>query len=164
MTTLDDRVLVVKSEPGAIVRPGDVKVVYNEGMPVRGTGGLTKGKLFIKFELVFPTPQDLADEKKRYVRVCACVCVCVCVCLCIFCIFVLQSRSTHSQSATTVLCEGVVRGGQVYVCKIISAICISPFLLSDSERNCVRFCLRPIRCRCCPRAKRPRRSPHATLS
>ncbi len=71
--------LVVKSEPGAIVRPGDVKVVYNEGMPVRGTGGLTKGKLFIKFELVFPTPEDLADEKKRY----ACnkmLCVCTRMC------------------------------------------------------------------------------------
>lgn len=65
VTTLDDRVLVVKSEPGTVVKPGDVKVVPNEGMPLKG-GGLAKGKLFIKFDIVFPSAADLADDKKRY--------------------------------------------------------------------------------------------------
>jgi len=64
ITTLDDRVLVVKSEPNTVVKPGDIKVIANEGMPLKG-GGLAKGKLFIKFDIIFPTAADLADEKKR---------------------------------------------------------------------------------------------------
>jgi DnaJ homolog subfamily A member 2 len=65
ITTLDDRLLVVKSEPGSVVKPGDIKMIPNEGMPLKG-GGLAKGKLFIKFDIIFPTPADLNDEKKRY--------------------------------------------------------------------------------------------------
>jgi DnaJ-class molecular chaperone len=33
---LDDRTIVIKSEPGEIVKPGDIKCVLNEGMPIQG--------------------------------------------------------------------------------------------------------------------------------
>jgi DnaJ family protein A protein 2 len=60
---LDDRILVVKNEPNTIIKPGDIKRVDNEGMPVKGAG-LVKGKLYLKFDVNFPMPGDLADPKK----------------------------------------------------------------------------------------------------
>jgi len=64
LTHLDERVLIVKSEPNTVIKPGDIKVVQNEGMPIKG-GGLARGKLFIRFEILFPSPQELTDENKR---------------------------------------------------------------------------------------------------
>lgn len=87
----DDRVLIVKSEPDTVIKPGDIKVyvscfslyrhfacplsgafiyslpsrIDNEGMPIKGRGGLQRGRLFIKFEVVFPTPEDLKDAAKQ---------------------------------------------------------------------------------------------------
>jgi DnaJ-class molecular chaperone len=48
-----------------VIKPGDVRVIEHEGMPVKGTGGLRKGHLYVCFEIVFPTPDELADEAKR---------------------------------------------------------------------------------------------------
>lgn len=62
---LDDRILIVKSEPDTVVKPGDIKVVDNEGMPIKGRGGLQRGKLFIRFDVVFPSPADMQDPTKR---------------------------------------------------------------------------------------------------
>jgi len=53
ITHLDGRALLVSSNPGEIIRPGDVKCVEGEGMP-QLKNPFTKGKLFIQFEVEFP--------------------------------------------------------------------------------------------------------------
>merc|ERR1711988_462976 len=50
---LDNRIIVVKSESGVIYRPGDVKAVMEEGMPVF-TDPFTKGNLYIELQIQFP--------------------------------------------------------------------------------------------------------------
>ncbi|CAH1779345.1 unnamed protein product [Owenia fusiformis] len=50
---LDGRDLVIKSPPGKVIKPGDVKVVYGEGMPMY-RNPYEKGNLFIKFDVKFP--------------------------------------------------------------------------------------------------------------
>jgi len=61
---LDNRVLVVNSEPDAVVKPGDIKVIDNEGMPIKGRP-LAKGRLFIKFDVEFPSSEFLQDANKK---------------------------------------------------------------------------------------------------
>jgi len=53
ITHLDGRVLLVKSGPGEIIKPGDVKEVPNEGMPIHKRP-FDKGVLVIKFSIKFP--------------------------------------------------------------------------------------------------------------
>jgi len=62
---LDDRVLVVRSSAEEIVKPDDLRVIEGEGMPIHKSP-YEKGKLIIKFSVVFPTPQHipLANRKK----------------------------------------------------------------------------------------------------
>lgn len=55
---LDGRKLLVKTDPGEVIRPGDVKVVLDEGMPVY-KNPFVKGKLFIRFDVEFPSPREL---------------------------------------------------------------------------------------------------------
>ena len=50
---LDGRKLVVKTAPGEIIRPGDVKTIDDEGMPMH-KNPFVKGKLFIHFKVEFP--------------------------------------------------------------------------------------------------------------
>eukprot|EP01087_Luapelamoeba_hula_P014529 TRINITY_DN4270_c0_g1_i1.p1 TRINITY_DN4270_c0_g1~~TRINITY_DN4270_c0_g1_i1.p1 ORF type:complete len:446 (+),score=71.96 TRINITY_DN4270_c0_g1_i1:128-1465(+) len=50
---LDGRVLVVKSPPGQVIKPGDTKEIPNEGMPYHRRP-LDKGNLLIQFDVVFP--------------------------------------------------------------------------------------------------------------
>jgi len=50
---LDGRKLVVKTAPGELIRPGDVKTIEDEGMPMH-KNPFVKGKLFIAFEVEFP--------------------------------------------------------------------------------------------------------------
>jgi len=50
---LDDRKLLVKSNPGEVIKPGDVKVISKEGMPTY-KNPFEKGDLFISFSIVFP--------------------------------------------------------------------------------------------------------------
>lgn len=59
---LDDRILVVKSNDGEIVKPGDTKVIRDEGMPATRAG--MAGSLYITFEIVFPATGSL-DAKTR---------------------------------------------------------------------------------------------------
>lgn len=61
---LSGKVLRVKSEPNTVVKPGDLVVIENEGMPIKGSGGLRKGNLFVQFDVKFPTPQQLQGQKK----------------------------------------------------------------------------------------------------
>jgi len=52
---LDDRVLLVKSEKGEIINPGDLKMIPNEGMPIHKRP-FDKGNLYIHFNIEFPKP------------------------------------------------------------------------------------------------------------
>ena len=51
---LDGRVLHVRSDPAAVVRPGDVKAVMSEGMPQK-SNPYVKGNLYIELDVVFPS-------------------------------------------------------------------------------------------------------------
>ncbi|KAK3732843.1 hypothetical protein QZH41_012359 [Actinostola sp. cb2023] len=62
----DHRVLVIKTEPGQVIRPGDVKCVMGEGMP-SPRRQFDKGRLIIKFEIKFPDkmkPQKIPALEK----------------------------------------------------------------------------------------------------
>lgn len=50
---LDGRQLLIKTKEKEIIRPGDLKSVFGEGMPIH-KNPLTKGNLIIKFDIVFP--------------------------------------------------------------------------------------------------------------
>jgi len=82
---LDGRRLLVTSNKGEIVRPGDVKSIEGEGMPTNGNI-FEKGKLFIRFDVEFPADGSIdakaaqslctslgaphkVDESKEYERV-----------------------------------------------------------------------------------------------
>jgi len=54
---LDDRVLVIKSEVGNVIKPGDVKMIVEEGMP-KPKDPINKGNLYIKFSIIFPDSMD----------------------------------------------------------------------------------------------------------
>jgi len=53
MKHLDGRTLVIKSKENEIIKPGDVKLIEGEGMPQQ-RNPMQKGKLLIKFNVVFP--------------------------------------------------------------------------------------------------------------
>ncbi|PRP84835.1 DnaJ subfamily A member 2 [Planoprotostelium fungivorum] len=55
---LDKRILLVNSQPGEIIRPGDVKSIEGEGMPTNGNI-FEKGRLLIKFDIEFPADGSL---------------------------------------------------------------------------------------------------------
>ena len=55
VTHLDDRVLHVTILPGEVIKPGEVKSILNEGMPVYKRP-YDKGTLFVKFDIEFPAP------------------------------------------------------------------------------------------------------------
>lgn len=61
ITHLDDRVLLVKSEPGVVYKPGDTKKIVHEGMPSE-RNAFDKGNLYIEFQVEFPKPGDLSDN------------------------------------------------------------------------------------------------------
>lgn len=52
---LDDRILLVKIEPGEAIKPGSVKVIPREGMPTYRHHD--HGDLYIKFAVNFPEPR-----------------------------------------------------------------------------------------------------------
>ena len=58
---LDGRVLDVRSDPGCVYRPGDIKAVLNEGMPKKDNP-YVKGNLYIELDVTFPT--TVPDNKK----------------------------------------------------------------------------------------------------
>ncbi|KAL7286962.1 hypothetical protein TKK_0018817 [Trichogramma kaykai] len=59
VTTLDNRVLVINSPPGDVIKHGDVKAVPDEGMPV-WKDPFNKGRLIIQFIVDFPNSIDPA--------------------------------------------------------------------------------------------------------
>lgn len=62
VTTLDDRKLSI---PADYAKPGAVKIVLGEGMPISKAPG-TKGDLIVKFDVAFP--QSLTDSQKAKIR------------------------------------------------------------------------------------------------
>ncbi|EKU23119.1 DnaJ subfamily A member 2-like protein, partial [Nannochloropsis gaditana CCMP526] len=52
-THLDGRVIKCGNQPGEIIKPGDIRMVQGEGMPIHGSP-FTKGRLFIVFKVEFP--------------------------------------------------------------------------------------------------------------
>lgn len=60
---LDKRNLLLKSLEGEIVRPGEFRMVENEGMPIRGMS-FEKGRLFIKFLIKFPENGFFTGSKR----------------------------------------------------------------------------------------------------
>jgi len=59
---MDGRTLKVSSAEGEVITPGAIKMIANEGMPVRGSGGFQKGRLFLQFNIVFPEEGFLSSE------------------------------------------------------------------------------------------------------
>ena len=67
MTHLDGRVLVISSQEGEVIKPGDFKVIPEEGMPVHKRP-LDKGRLIIQFDIKFPSTEELSDETRKKLR------------------------------------------------------------------------------------------------
>jgi DnaJ-class molecular chaperone len=61
---LDGRQLVICPQPGSVIAPDSVKVIEREGMPRRGNS-FEKGRLFVKFEVVFPKGPELTTKFKE---------------------------------------------------------------------------------------------------
>jgi DnaJ family protein A protein 2 len=64
LTHLDGRQLLIKSNPGEIVKPDQSKAINDEGMP-NSQRAFMKGRLYIKFNVVFPESGALSPEKYR---------------------------------------------------------------------------------------------------
>lgn len=61
--TLDDRQLIVETKPGEVIKPDDLRIIVNEGMP-RYRNPFEKGRLIVKFNVVFPTSIDAATVEQ----------------------------------------------------------------------------------------------------
>jgi len=59
--TLDKRTLVICSQPGEVVKPGEMKCIQNEGMPIY-RNPCERGQLFIQFEVEFPEKDWLPEH------------------------------------------------------------------------------------------------------
>jgi len=57
------KTLLVKSQPGEIVQPGDLKVLSEYGLPQKGNH-FVHGHLYIQFKIVFPVASSLSSSKK----------------------------------------------------------------------------------------------------
>lgn len=62
LTHLDGRQLLVKSNPGEIIKPDQYKAINDEGMP-QHQRPFIKGRLFIHFNVAFPDSGFLTPEK-----------------------------------------------------------------------------------------------------
>jgi len=64
---MDNRSLLVKSERGVVVRPGDTKRILSEGMPIY-KDPLTKGSLWIELDVEMPLLRGLSDHHEHTLR------------------------------------------------------------------------------------------------
>jgi DnaJ family protein A protein 2 len=62
LTHLDGRQLLIKSNPGEIVKPGQFKAINDEGMP-HYQRPFMKGRLFLQFTVEFPESGSLSPEQ-----------------------------------------------------------------------------------------------------
>lgn len=59
--TLDDRMLIISSQPGEVIKHNDLKCVQNEGMPIY-RDPYEKGQLMINFQVEFPEKDWLPEH------------------------------------------------------------------------------------------------------
>ncbi|XVF33581.1 hypothetical protein REPUB_Repub17cG0180400 [Reevesia pubescens] len=64
LTHLDGRQLLIKSNPGEVIKPGQDKAINDEGMP-HHQRPFMKGRLFIRFNVDFPESGVFSPEKCR---------------------------------------------------------------------------------------------------
>ncbi|PWZ22580.1 DnaJ [Zea mays] len=64
LTHLDGRQLLIKSDPGEVIKPGQHKAINDEGMPQHGRPFM-KGRLFVEFNVEFPEPGVLSPAQCR---------------------------------------------------------------------------------------------------
>jgi len=65
---LDDRILVVVSEPNSVLKPDEIKLLPGEGMP-HHKQPFEKGQLYIKFNIEFPKPEEIGSRKEQLLTV-----------------------------------------------------------------------------------------------
>eukprot|EP00287_Rhodomonas_sp_CCMP768_P021188 CAMPEP_0202811920 /NCGR_PEP_ID=MMETSP1389-20130828/3653_1 /ASSEMBLY_ACC=CAM_ASM_000865 /TAXON_ID=302021 /ORGANISM="Rhodomonas sp., Strain CCMP768" /LENGTH=367 /DNA_ID=CAMNT_0049483165 /DNA_START=41 /DNA_END=1140 /DNA_ORIENTATION=+ len=56
---LDGRTLLAKTKPGEVVKPGHIKTIDEEGMPMH-KNPFVKGKLYVRFDIEFPADGSLS--------------------------------------------------------------------------------------------------------
>uniref|UniRef100_A0A8C2HFZ2 DnaJ homolog subfamily A member 1 n=1 Tax=Cyprinus carpio TaxID=7962 RepID=A0A8C2HFZ2_CYPCA len=70
--TLDNRLLLIQSPPGKVIKPNDVKCIHNEGMTVY-RHPFEKGLLIVQFEIEFPDkhwlPEHMLPDLERLLPV-----------------------------------------------------------------------------------------------
>ncbi|KAM3608638.1 uncharacterized protein V6R79_002086 [Siganus canaliculatus] len=59
--TLDDRTIVITSQPGEVIKHGDIKCVLNEGMPIY-KANYERGRLIVSFQVEFPEKDWLPEH------------------------------------------------------------------------------------------------------
>lgn len=64
---LDGRDLIVRSQPGEIIRPEAIKIIPNEGMPSYGNP-FVKGNLYVVFDVEFPADGSLNESKVAAIK------------------------------------------------------------------------------------------------
>jgi len=64
---LDGRILRVRSEPGHVYTPGDIKVIHNEGMPLN-RNAFVKANLYVEFKVEFPESGSLSNQDRTVLR------------------------------------------------------------------------------------------------
>jgi len=67
--TLDNRVLVISSPAGKVVKNDDVRSIHGEGMP-QYKNPFTKGQLIVKFNVTFPEDGFLPTNKLKLLEKC----------------------------------------------------------------------------------------------
>jgi len=61
------KTLIVKSKPGEIVQPGDLKVLSDYGLPQKGNH-FVHGHLYIQFKIIFPVATSLSSNRKNVLK------------------------------------------------------------------------------------------------
>ena len=67
LTHLDGRQLLIKSNPGEVIKPGQSKAINDEGMP-HHQRPFMKGRLYIKFNVEFPDSGVLSPDQCRHLE------------------------------------------------------------------------------------------------
>jgi len=67
VTHLDGRELLVSSKPGQVLKPGMLKRVASEGMPMHGNP-FVKGNLIVAFDVQFPADGALGEAQCKMLR------------------------------------------------------------------------------------------------
>uniref|UniRef100_A0A3P8TMT1 DnaJ homolog subfamily A member 1 n=1 Tax=Amphiprion percula TaxID=161767 RepID=A0A3P8TMT1_AMPPE len=59
--TLDNRTLIITTQPGEVIKPNDIKSIQNEGMPIYKEP-YEKGQLIVQFQVEFPEKHWLPEH------------------------------------------------------------------------------------------------------